>query len=745
MRVNRRQFMKSGGAASLLGAAVPLFPKDADGAVRESADEPRPQSDAGTDLTRLVNVLHGTDSTMAFSRGNTLPIVALPFGMAHWTLQTSHETPWFFNPHDVRMEGIRCTHQFSPWVDDYGNATFLPFLGSPNPDPGARASSYRPAELHLSPQYMKVRLTRYRCTLELTPTERCAILRVTFDDSGAAGLFIDLSVLESEMTNSSGRTVEVLTRANKGGVPKNFATYYRVESDDVDVETKVSELHDRRVVALHFKAEAGVPLTFRIGTSFLSSEQASRNIRLELARRSFDEVRASSGETWESWLGRVRIQGATESQQRTFYSCLYRALLFPRMWHEPDETGKMIHFSPYNGTVSKGVMYADHGYWDDYKAWYPMMTLLYPERLGEILQAWVNAYHEGGWFPQFPCPGYRACMTGSLIDSVFGDAFAKGITGFDREAAYAGLKKHATQVGNPAAGYGRQGIEEYLKRGWVPSDVVGDGAVETLDSAYGDFCIAQVARSLGKTEDANMFEQRSKGWRALFDHDALFTRGKLSNGNWLEPFDPYSWGGTYVEGAAWQYRFSPPHDTEFLIEAMGGKEAFVKQVEGMLLQSPKFNVGSYGQEIHEMSEMAAVDFGQYAHSNQPVHHILYLLSVAGRRDRTKYWVHRVLGELYSPDIFPGDEDTGSMSAWYILGCLGIFSPCPGRSDWTLGSPLFPKASITFPDGRTIQIESRNSSATVGAVHGVTVNGKPLEGNLLPHDTFKRNAHLVFED
>ncbi len=345
--------------------------------------------------------------------------------------------------------------------------------------------------------------------------------------------------------------------------------------------------------------------------------------------------------------------------------------------------------------MEPGFLFADHGYWDDYHAWYPMMSLLYPERLSQILEGWINALKEGGWFPQFPCPGYRGAMTGSLIDLVFGDAVAKGITGFDLQSAYLGLKKHATQKGDPNKGYGRVGIEHYLKLGYVPSDLVGGGAAQTLDFAYGDFCIAQVARAAGMSEDAAMFERRSQNWRKLFDSSTKFIRGKNADGSWLEPFDQYTWGGAYVEGGPWQYRFNVLHDPQGLMEMYGGKDEFVKRIEEMLTQAPVFHVGTYGEEIHEMSEMAAVDFGQYAHSNQPVHNVLYMLSAAGRRDRTQYWVHRVLNELYSPDNFAGDEDTGAMGAWYILSSLGLFALCPGKPEWALGAPLFPSAEIRF--------------------------------------------------
>jgi predicted alpha-1,2-mannosidase len=335
-------------------------------------------------------------------------------------------------------------------------------------------------------------------------------------------------------------------------------------------------------------------------------------------------------------------------------------------------------------------------------------------------------------------------MTGSLIDSVFGDAAAKGIGGYDIEAAFAALRKHATQPGNPDSGYGRRGIEDYLKMGYIPADHIAQSAVETLDSAYGDFCIAQVARALGKDNDAALFEGRARNWRNVFDSGTRFMRGKTSDGKWVEPFDPVSWGGAYVEGAAWQHRFSVPHDVEGLIDAMGGRAKFVSCLETMLRIEPRFNVGTYGVEIHEMSEMAAVDFGQYAHSNQPVHHILYLFGAAGRRDLTQFWVRRVLDTLYTPENFPGDEDTGSMAAWYVLSVLGIYPVCPGKPEYVVGAPLFDQATIRLTDGRVTTIRALNNHKDSCYAGAPQINGKPHTAAMIPHRTIAQGSEIVFE-
>ncbi len=745
---SRRIFLKMAGGAAALATSLDRIGEATESAPVQAGDH----GSAGTGsaqapgaalLPDLASPLQGTDSTSLFSRGNTLPIVALPFAMAHWVLQSSDEGSWIFQPRDQRLQGIRCTHQLSPWLADYGCATFLPFNGNPSPEAAERASSYRASEMEIKPYALALRLMRYRCKLELAPTERCAVMRFTFEDSGPAGVMVELPGEDAEARfNDDRRFVTALTRYNNGGVPDGFATYYAVNVDAELAGLDVKNVGERRVAVLRFAAKAGALVTLRVGSSFISHDQAVLNLRNEVLGKPFEQVKSEAAAVWEAALGRVRIQGASDAQRRIFYSCLYRCLLFPRIWHERDASGTLVHMSPYSSKVEPGVMYADHGYWDDYRAWYPMMALLYPERLSEILQAWVNAYKEGGWFPQFPCPGYRNCMTGSPIDFVFGDAVAKGVTGFDVKAAFEGLKKHATTPVAPGLGYGRPAVAEYMKLGYIPYEAVAGAVAETLDSAYGDYCIAQVARAAGLPDEAAMFEQRSRNWHNIFDPNTRFLRGKMADGSWHSPFDPHTWGGAYVEGSAWQYRFSMPFDPEGLIEAMGGRDAFIAALEEMLAQEPVFHVGTYGREIHEMSEMAAVNFGQYAHSNQPVHQVLYLFTVAGRRDRTQYWAHRVMNELYTPDDFPGDEDTGSMSAWYILSALGIFSMCPGKPEWILGAPLFNQAEIQFPDGREIRIEAQ--SRKPGAfLDRVTLDGSAVGEPFVLHSALSKGARLVF--
>lgn len=743
-QTDRRSFIKASGLAAVSSMLAPQGEAEATDSRGGPKQSGAPHPAGPSSPVDKVNLLQGTDSTFEFSRGNTLPIAAMPFGMAHWTMQSYVDTPWMFHPEARRFQGFRCTHQLSPWLDDYGFATILPFRGTIRLDAASRSSSYRPEEAHLTPYSLQLELMRYRAHAELVPTERCAMLRATFEDSGGgdSGLLFDI-VAEGDNFESddSNRTLRFKTRANAGGVPDNFATYFVVKFAAAHLGLEVKQDGKHQVGVVRFRA--GNSIEARIGTSFISFDQAAINLEREIGDVSLEELRERGAKTWNEQLGVIAIEGGSDDQQRTFYSCLYRTLLFPRMWHELDAQGEMRHFSAFNGRVMPGPMYADHGYWDLYRVWYPMMSVLFPERLGEILQGWVNAYQEGGWLPQFPCPGYRACMTGSLIDAVFGDAAVKGISGFNLGAAFEGMKKHATQPGDPAKGYGRRGVEFYLRDHYVPENRIEQSVAETVDAAYGDFCIAQVAQVLGKHEDAAAFLERSQNWHNVFDPQVKFLRGKNEDGSWVTPFNPFTWGSPYVEGSAWQHRWDAPHDVQGLFEGMGGESAAAGFLEEMLTIAPTFHVGVYRMEIHEMSEMAAVPFGQYAHSNQPVHHVLYLFAHAGRPDRTQYWARKVMAELYSPDNFPGDEDTGSMSAWFIMSALGFFPACPGKAEYTLGSPLFSRAVLRLGKNKTLTIDAQGNGEQAVYVREVSLNNQTLSGHTVDHKALMQGGTMRF--
>jgi predicted alpha-1,2-mannosidase len=703
-------------------------------------------------LVQYVNPLQGTDSHHGLSTGNTLPLIALPFGMNHWSPQTA-EGRWFFSPRHAKLQGIRCTHQPSPWMGDYGAFTIMPQSGRRLLSAVKRAAGYRLDRSTVSPHHFRAELFGNGTILELTPTTRGAVLRFTFPAGRPARIILDPAGGESFVSvRPDRRTIVGYTRHNSGGTPEGFAHWF-VATLDCEIDSwctfsgeEVWEAEEGRAgerVALCAELGSAGVVTMRVATSFISEEQAERNLRLELGGSTFEEVLARAHATWEANLSRIAVESDEETHLRTFYSCLYRTQLFPRVWHEEDEADQLVHYSPYDGKVHPGVLYTDNGFWDTYRTEYPLLALLSPSRLSEILQGWVNAYKEGGWFPQWATPGYRACMVGTHIDAVMADAVARGVTGFDVPTALEGMLKHAYEVGDPAGAFGRIGIEDYVRLGYV-TNASHESVARSLDYAYDDFCIAQVARYLGRDDEADKLLARAGNYRHLFDPAVGFMRARNPDGSWQEPWDEFWWGNPYVEGGPWQSSWAVQHDPAGLIELMGGEDAFVAKLDQMLTTPPRFEVGAYGFEIHEMTEMGVVDFGQYAHSNQPVHHVLYLYAAAGRPWRTQREVRRVMEELYWPDGFCGDEDNGEMSAWYVLSALGMFPLCPGRSEWVLGSPLFKRATLRLESGKEVVIEALENSTESLYVLSCTWDGELVEKGFLTHERLCQGGTLRFE-
>lgn len=696
----------------------------------------------GQDLLRYVNTLQGTDSHYGFSTGNTLPLVARPFGMNHWSAQTDESSSWFFSPRSRKLQGVRCTHQPSPWIGDYGHFTVMLNTGPGlHLSAGRRSRSYKP-EFH--PHTFRAELVNDGAVLEMAPTERGAIFGFQFPSEfgrvilepgrGAAGV----EIVDSQ-------TVTGWVGGNSGGVPEGFKHFYVAQFDrpakSISTFRGDSLVQETEAERLGFIAEFDCDVILRIATSFISVEQAWENFASEqLAELSLDDAVAQGAAIWEEALGKIRVESPDEDKLRTFYSCLYRTQLFPRMWHEPKPDGGLYHRSPYSGRVHEGPLYTDNGFWDTYRTVYPLFALLIPERLAEILQGWTNAYKEGGWFPQWASPGYRACMVGTHIDAVMADGVARGITNFEVDVALEGMLKHAKEVGDPNGAWGRIGIQDYRRLGYVSSEH-HESVARTLDYAYDDWCIGQVAHALGR--EPVRHEPDFSTYGNLYDPTVGFMRAKNADGSWLEPWHEFHWGNPYVEGGPWQASWAVQHDAAGLIRLMGGEDAFAEKLDRLLETPPYFTTGAYGMEIHEMTEMAMGGFGQYAHSNQPVHHVLYLFNCAGRAWRTQEEVRRVLANLYSPSMLPGDEDNGEMSAWYVLSALGIFPLTPGHPSWTLGSPLFEHAAVQLTEGKALVVEAPGAENQI-FVNAFSLNDETQDRLYLTHAELVRGSVLKFE-
>ena len=643
-----------------------------------------------------VNVNMGTKSIPRRSHGNTLPLTQLPFGMASFSIQTDGGSPWFYHPDHEYAEGVRLTHQPSPWIGDFGTVLMVP-QNDIVADSADRAwSGRRLQDTVQRPDYLKLKFLRSACLFELTPTERCAAIRLTFDDDRPAYLsFLPALGNYTYRYDAATSTLYGSTDGHSQDAAVDFCMYFALRFGSGQIDNDRCYCAGEGSSLCFHAALKGRSLDARMGISYISEEMAVAAIDRECKETSFDMLRQYAEDAWEEKLSRIEIETDDEEQMRTFYSCLYRVFSFPRKAYEIASDGSLLHYSPSEGKARPGVRYTDNGFWDTYRTVYPLYTLIAREEFAEMLDGFVADYLDGGWLPRWLSLGEVGCMPSTLIDAVIAEAAVNGIGSRETlENALCGMLNHANNEA-PEARYGRNGISSYIKHGYVPREEHRESVNLTLDFAYGDWCIAQVARCLGRDELVEEYSRRALNYRNLFDAQSGFMRGRDKNGEMAAFFDSVSWGGEYTEGSAWQSSFAVPHDIEGLAALYGGREKLIQKLDALFAEPPRYRVFGYNGEIHEMTEMALIDFGQMAISNQPSFHLPYLYAALGQQDKTDYWVERLVRETFSSgaDGYPGDEDNGTTSAWYILATLGIYRLCPGSKEWLHSKRLVKSVKI----------------------------------------------------
>ena len=651
----------------------------------------------------FVNTKQGSKSTHRYSNGNTLPLVQLPFGMASFAPQTESDKRWYYHPDSRSLEGIRLTHQPSPWIADYGAFVLMPQNKKLGASGDSRWSGYRPEDAVLTPYYLKTRFLRSKSDFELTPTERGACVKITFDEDGDNYLSV-LPVTGWYSFRLDGNTLYASTNMHMSGEAVKFKSYLviRFPENSVDPEGTLTSCGKGFKKAkkahgigrgIHIKLN-NKTTEIKLAISYISFEQALKNLDSELSGKSFSEVENAAEEKWEECLSRIRIESDDEKLIKTFYSCMYRAFLYPHKCYEYAD-GKPVHYCPHDGSVHGGVRYTDNGFWDTYRTVYPLFSLIAKDELREMLKAFINEYRESGWLPRWLSIGECGCMPSTLIDAVICDGAVKGfIDKADLETALEGMIHHS-EKNSGKRNFGRNGAETYCKLGYVPYDEEKESVNLTLDAAYGDWCIAEIAKILGKTDTEAKYRKRALNYRNLFDKETGFMRAKNKKGEFRPDFTPFGWGRDYTEGSAWQTSFAVPHDIEGLAELYGGREKLLEKIDELFAAPPEYEVIGYGSEIHEMTEMAAVDFGQCAISNQPSFHIPYIYSALGDVEKTAYWVKKLCDNAFSyeNDGFPGDEDNGTTAAWFIFSVLGLYPFCPGKPEFVKGVKQVEKAFI----------------------------------------------------
>ena len=703
----------------------------------------------------FVNPLMGSDSDHGLSTGNTYPAIAMPWGMNFWVPQTGKMGDgWIYTYSARKIRGLKQTHQPSPWINDYGQFSLMPTVGKPIFDEEKRASWFSHKAEKVTPYYYSVYLADYDVTAEVCPTERAALMRFTFPKTDSAHVVIDafdkgsyIRVIPAE------RKVVGYSTRNSGGVPDNFCNYFVIVFDhdfemtsvkDGNFSSAQEQSGDHVGAILTFKTrQRGEQVNARVASSFISEEQAVLNLK-ELGGMDMAQLQQKGRNRWNEVLGKIEVEDDNIDHLRTFYSCLYRSVLFPRGFYEYNASGEVVHYSPYNGTVQKGYMFTDTGFWDTFRCLFPMLNLMYPSINEKIQAGLANAYKESGFLPEWASPGHRGCMVGNNSASVVADAYLSGLRGYDVETLWQAVVHGSKAVHPEVNSSGRLGYEYYNKLGYVPYDIkINESVARTLEYAYDDWCIYQLGKSLGKSEkELKPFRKRAMNYRNVFDKESGLMRGRLQNGQFQSPFNPLKWGDAFTEGNAWHYTWSVFHDPQGLINLMGGKERFNEMLDSVFLLPPVFDNSYYGFTIHEIREMQVMNMGNYAHGNQPIQHAIYLYGYSGQPWKSQYWIRQVMDRLYTPtpDGYCGDEDNGQTSAWYVFSAMGFYPVCPGTGQYVLGTPYFKSMKLHLENGKQVNILSEGKGCYVDAM---SIDGKEYGHNYLEIEQLRKGANIVY--
>ena len=702
-----------------------------------------------------VNPLVGTESKFELSTGNTYPAIAMPWGMNFWMPQTGKMGDgWAYVYWHDKIRGFKQTHQPSPWINDYGQFSIMPMTGKPEFDEDKRASWFSHKAEVAKPYYYRTYLADYDVVAEMAPTERACVMRFTFPQTDAAYIVVDAFDRGSEVEVIPGKNMIVgYTTRNSGGVPQNFKNYFVARFDHpltytatvaggklTEGKLKSTDNHAGAIVG--FKTSRGEMVRVTVASSFISPEQAIRNLG-EVGDAPFEAVMDNGRKRWNDVLGRIEVDDDNTDHLRTFYSCLYRSVLFPRSFYEKDAQGNIVHYSPYNGEVKPGYMFTDTGFWDTFRCLFPFLNMMYPSMNQKMQEGLVNAYLESGFLPEWASPGHRGCMVGNNSASIVADAYLKGQRGYDIEKLWEAVLHGANAVHPKVSSTGRDGYELYNSLGYVPCDKKSQSVARTLEYAYDDWCIYQLGRKLGKPEkDIAVYAQRAMNYRNVFDPSLRLMRGKDSAGKFETPFNPTDWSRSFTEGDTWHWTWCVFHDPQGLINLMGGADSFNQMMDSTFIVPPV----AKARMIHEEREMQVMNMGQYAHGNQPIQHMIYLYNYSGQPWKAQYWLREVMDKLHSahPDGYCGDEDNGQTSAWYVFSALGFYPVCPGSGQYVLGTPYFDEVKLHLENGRTLEIDADDNSSANKYIQAMTLNGKPYGKNYITHDDLMAGGKIEFE-
>ncbi|WP_368310030.1 GH92 family glycosyl hydrolase [Luteibacter sp. CQ10] len=742
----------------------------------------------GNRPTDHVDTRRGSNANASYSRGNNFPAVAMPHGFNFWTPTTNAGSNWIYqyqarngDDNRPRIEAFALSHEPSPWMGDRQTFQVMPAqvdAGAPPLKRETRALSFIHDNEIAHPDYYRVRFDNGIVT-EMTPTDHAAMFRFTFTGKRAQLVFDNLNGNASVTLDPQGRSIQGWSDVKSGlstGATRMFfyATFDRPVAESGRL---TGEKRDAASAWFGFDTKGGHDkvVTMRIATSLIGIDQAKANLGQEIADTdTFDSVRERARKAWDDRLGIAKVEGATPDELTILYSNLYRLFLYPNEAYENTGTKDAPRYqyaSPFSAPVGKdtdthtgarivdGKPYVNNGFWDTYRTAWPAYALLTANEAGRMIDGFVQQYRDAGWVARWSSPGYADLMVGTSSDVAFADAWLKGVRNFDVSSFYLSAIRNAATVSD-IKGTGRKGIERSIFNGYT-DDKVEEGLSWSMDGYINDFAIGNLAQALAKdkpagdgyanyADDAQWYRSRAVGYVNLFDPEVKFFVARDPAGKWrwtAKEFSPFRWGGDYTENAGWSMAFHAPQDGAGLASLYGGRAGLAKKLDEYFNAPGKFEVGDYGGVIHEMLEARDVRMGQYSHSNQPAHHIIWMYDQAGQPWKTQDKLRDAVSRLYvGSEIgqgYPGDEDNGEMSAWWIFGAAGFYPLRMGTPEYVIGAPHFPHMTLTLDNGKVIDIRAPGVSDTNRYVQSLKVNGQPWNRLVLPHELLAQGATLEF--
>ena len=697
-------------------------------------------------LAREVNPFVGTGF-----HGHTYPGATVPFGAVQLSPDT-RKNDWDacagYHYSDSLISGFSHTHLSGTGCIDFGDILVYPASRTLDPEQGGNWLSPLPfshRQEWASPGYYKVMLPTEGIQAELTATPYTGVHRYRFDRTGEASVVIDLAhSLTSETIQAAylEQTApdEISGMRNTSAWVNNQPIYFAARfSRPIETLTWVKEgkvcrdtvrLDGEKLQAVAtFHVKAGETIELQVGVSAVSVGNARFNREHDLIGQDFDAVRKKADKEWQSLLSGIRIKGGSPEERVNFYTALYHSSVVPNRIN--DVNGEYRRHDMGIGRTGKGKnRYSTLSLWDTFRAWHPMMTLLDTTLVNDMVQSLLDMYDASGELPLWPLSaGETGTMIGYHSTSIIADAYLKGICGYDAE--------HALEAMKVSAEKNKKGADYYIKEGFIPTNIKKESVSCLLEFAYDDWCIAQMAKALGHMDDYETFIKRSQNFINVFDGSTRFFRGKRQDGNWETPFDPFAIGRSYTEATAWQYRFFTPHDVYGLTQLFGGREAFIADLDSLFMVT--------SEVVGDLVDVTGL-VGQYAHGNEPSHHMAYLYSYVGQPWKTQEWTRRLLDEMYqpTPEGIIGNEDCGQMSAWYILSAMGFYPVCPGTDQYVLGAPYLPYMKVRLENGKTFEVKANKVSDKNRYVKAVKLNGKPYTKGYITQDDIMNGGTLTFE-